>query len=128
MKTDRAETQARSQLEEILDMVKTLEAARVDDSTSLEDAEAIISEHALSVEVRSLWHEPGGENQPGEYNILLCTGGPAVRLIGELNGYATPETVRMQYQDWATPWEDLVVTDAETEAMLTFATTFYFGG
>src|SRR5690606_3875422 len=40
----------------------------------------------------------------GEYEILLSTGGPAVRIVGRLNVWGEPETTAvLQYQDWFAP-------------------------
>ena len=96
------------------------------------DEEAVrqsISEDPLSVEVRADWHTPGDEgNKPTEYNILLCTGGPACRIIGDLDEYQQPDTAKIEYQDWFTPWEALLpLEDEEHEALLTYARQFYFG-
>ena len=87
-----------------------------------------IHEDPLSVEVRSDWHSPGdGNDKPTEYNILLCTGGPAVRIIGELDEHGQPETATIEYQDWFTPWERYGDTsDEEDEALLTYAQQFYY--
>lgn len=88
-----------------------------------EDADTI-HEDALSVQVRSGWVTVGEPLTPEEYEILLCTGGPACRIIGTLNDYGEPETARLQHQDWFTPWQDY--TDAEEEILLTYARHFYF--
>lgn len=87
-----------------------------------------IEEDPLSVEVRSDWHTPGGDSEATEYMILLCTGGPAVRVTGDLGSYSQPKTATIEYQDWFTPWERLVpLTDEEHDALLTFAQQFFFG-
>jgi hypothetical protein len=62
-----------------------------------------------------------------QYFILLCTGGPAVRMIGELDEYGEPETARLQYQDWGTPWTDYPNAGDMEEIMLEYARQFYFG-
>ena len=94
-----------------------------------DEARERIQENALSVEVRADWHQPGGEDtKPTEYKILLCTGGPAVRIIGDLNEYQEPETARLEYQDWFTPWEKYRdTTSEEDDKLLTYARQFYFG-
>ena len=93
-----------------------------------EQARQAIEEGPLSVEVRSGWHDPGRDRIPTEYMILLCTGGPAVRIVGELNQYQEPETARIEYQDWFTPWEAYDGTSSgEDNALLTYARQFYFG-
>jgi hypothetical protein len=81
----------------------------------------------LSVLVRSDWHVPGTENVPMQYELLLATGGPAVRLIGELNQYGEPQTVTLECQDWFTKWIEVRCTDETDEALLAYAATFYFG-
>lgn len=91
-----------------------------------EKAREQIEESPLSVEVRSDWHTPGGDSTPGEYNILLCTGGPAVRIVGQLSEHGEPESARLEYQDWFTPWEEYRL-DAEEETVVEYARCFYFG-
>lgn len=52
-----------------------------------DDVRRAIEEDALSVQVRSGWHSPGEKLEAAEYEVLLCTGGPAVRIVGALNRY-----------------------------------------
>ena len=93
-----------------------------------DEAKEAIDEDPLSVEVRSDWHTPGGDDKASEYMILLCTGGPAVRIIGELDDFQQPKTAKLEYQDWFTPWETLLpLEDSEHDAILTYARQFYFG-
>lgn len=93
-----------------------------------EAARQAIEEDPLSVQVRSDWHSPGEEKEPSEYEILLCTGGPAVRIVGELDEYQQPTSAGLQYQDWFTPWESYSnTTNEEDEALLAYARQFYFG-
>lgn len=96
-----------------------------------------ITESPLSVEVRSSWVPVGQSmDDPGaaEYCILLCTGGPAVRIVGELGRYSEPETARIEYQDWGTPWTEmgntaeLSMTYSEMETtLMAYARQFWFG-
>lgn len=99
------------------------------DCESREDADQRILEDALSVEVRSDWHAPGDPegSAPAEYQILLCTGGPAVRIRGELDQYGEPCRAWLEYQDWFTPWTERVNREGDEEALLTYARCFYFG-
>ena len=94
-----------------------------------EDARQHIQENPLSVEVRTDWHQPGAEDdKPTVYTILLCTGGPACRIIGDLDEYAQPDTAHLEYQDWFTPWEEYhQLNDEEEETLLSYARQFYFG-
>src|SRR3989304_6462065 len=90
--TERAEEQAKAQLEGIRELVEAFEKA---DTTGTweerDEVQQAIEEDALSVEVRSAWHEIDGDSDPGEYCILLCTGGPAVRIIGRLGAFRSEE-------------------------------------
>ena len=91
-----------------------------------ETARRKIEESPLSLEVRSGWHAPGEQGEAEEYNILLGTGGPASRIIGELNE-GSIITARFQYQDWFKPWTDAqLLTDAEEATLLEWAQQFYF--
>jgi hypothetical protein len=95
---------------------------------SEEDAQQRIQEDPLSIEVRSGWYSPGDNPEPEEFNILLCTGGPAVRIIGELDQHNQPARPRLQYQDWGTRWTELVSIEShERDALLTYCQQFYFG-
>ena len=87
-----------------------------------------IEEDALSVEVRSDWHTPGDEDADAtDYQILITTGGPAARIVGELDQYKQPRTAIFEYQDWFKPWTEVYTDSADTEVMLTYARCFYFG-
>lgn len=127
-KENHGEQQALAQLQSIKSMVAALEAAG-DDDNAREEAETAIQEDALSVEVRSEWYTVGSKVAGGQFKILLCTGGPAVQIIGELNEYGEPESAKLQYQDWFTPWTDLNVRSGEDdfeEVLLTYCRQFYF--
>ena len=123
--TDTAKRQARAQLDSIQGMVKALEDE--EEWEELDPEEAIAGD-PLEVSIRAGWHSPGEEaDMDFEYKILLCTGGPAVRLIGDLGLWKEPDTAKIQYQDWFTGWETLPTDSEEDEAMLTYARQFYFG-
>ena len=92
------------------------------DCESLEDAEQRINDDPLAVQVRSGWCDVGAEMEAEEYNILLSTGGPATRIIGDLNQYGEPETATLQAQDWFTQWQDYEGGDEET--LLRYASRF----
>lgn len=85
----------------------------------------------LTVLVRSGWYAPGtSEQQPEEFEILLSTGGPACRIIGELDrgSVAWQSGCRpvMQHQDWFKPWTESSY-DINTDALLWFCEQFYYG-
>lgn len=116
---------------------------------SEERARERIQQHPLSVEVRSGWYTAEDASRavhahslipPAEFAILLSTGGPACRLIGELDDNGEPEadTIRLEYQGWETPWTHLSVYPAFADGrafsrdeaqtyLLDYARQFYFG-
>lgn len=105
-----------------------LEAA-AGDCTSRDDAEQRIQEDPLSVQVRSDWYSPGETQETPkaeEFEILLCTGGPAVRILGELDEHNQPDRARLEYQDWGTEWTQYYEADS-TDALLAYCSQFYFG-
>jgi hypothetical protein len=91
---------------------------------SREDAEQRIQEDPLSLEVRSGWTSLGEPFAAEEFNILLATGGPAVRIVGELSG-GEPSRAWLEVQDWFTPWTQYI--GADQDVLLTYARCFYFG-
>ena len=111
--------------EAIREMVEAVNNAETDEQQ--EQARGTIENDPLSVEVRSGWCSPGSEDYgtPEEYKILLSTGGPAIRIIGQLSEYGEPETAVLQVQDWFQPWTDY--RDAEESVLLDYARCFYFG-
>jgi hypothetical protein len=114
---NRAEDQARAQLESIINMVVRLRDADEDDSEETrEDVMQEIQEDPLSVQVRGGWKE-----------LLLCTGGPAVRIVGDLGQYGEPDSANIEYQDWFTPWTKLAMRREEREYVIEYARQFYFG-
>jgi hypothetical protein len=94
--------------------LKELEEA-AGDCTDQDEARERIQEDALSLEFRSGWVTDWKEAEPEEYCLLLATGGPAVRIIGEIrNGEA--HSARLQVQDWGTPWTEHITTGSESSA------------
>lgn len=95
------------------------------DCTDEDEARDRISEDPLDIQVRSDWTSPSEGLEPSEFMILLCTGGPAVRIIGELDQYGEPCRAWMEYQDWGTPWTQYFGADNKT--LCRYASHF-FGG
>ena len=91
-----------------------------------EAAEEHIHEDPLDVEIRSDWHTPGGESESSDFTILLCTGGPACRIVGELDSNNSPDRAWLEYQDWGTSWIEYHDENLDTDALLTYAQQFYF--
>ena len=96
----------------------------------------------LTVRVRSEWTNVGEKMYAYEFELLMATGGPAVRIIGDLDEMYEPEaeTIRVEVQNWGTPWVALTLRDNagdkdRTEladhrraALHWFASNFYYGG
>lgn len=122
---DHAREQAEAQLKSIQEMI---EALNTKNDEEREQAEQTIQEDPLEVAVRSDWHTPGEKaEKPSQYKILLCTGGPAVRIVGDLSEYGEPESATLEYQDWGTPWMEYRLDREEEETVLAYARCFYFG-
>lgn len=100
------------------------------DGESFDDAaqaiEDEVREQALSCELLGSW-TPGETPEAEGWRILLTTGGPAFRLVGTLNQWGEPATVKAEAQDWFTPWTEQDTTSEEDEALLWFACRFYWG-
>ena len=123
-KEDRGKRQAKAQIESIVKMVAALNS---ENDENREEALEAIQYDPLSVEVRSGWHSVGSTHPPDEFCILLCWGGPACRIIGELDEHAHPEKSRLEYQDWFTNWTEYPLTEGEAAAVQTYCEQFYFG-
>lgn len=127
---DRAYQQARAQMDSIRELVKALNDAHEGRDSSIPKIDAAcdaITEDALQVSVRSGWVAGKEDMEPEEFMILLCTGGPAVRIIGDLN-YGAPVRPSLQYQDWFEPWKEFTdLTPEDEDALLTYCQQFYFG-
>lgn len=110
--------QAKAQYESIVEMVEDLERGS-------DPALETIQEDALSVQVRSDWTEPGQKLEPYQFELLLCTGGPAVRIIGTLNEHNEPETAKLEHSDWFKGWTEW--HDADEGILLTYSACFWYG-
>ena len=115
--------QAFAQLTSIKAMLKAVENAT---DVEREAAEQAIYDDPLEVDVRSGWVNVWTtEFEPVEYRILLCTGGPAVQLEGELDDRNQPYNVQLQHQDWFEPWQTVPLTAEDTETLLTYVRHFF---
>lgn len=90
------------------------------------EARERIEEDALSVQVRCGWVTPGEGMSAEEFSILLSTGGPAVRIVGELDAGLEPSRAWLEVQDWGKPWTQYFRADEDT--LLAYCRCFYFGG
>ncbi len=94
------------------------------DCKDREDAEQRIHEDPLSLEYRSGWVTDKSEMEAEEFCLLLSTGGPAVRIMGELSdGEAT--RAYLQVQDWGTAWTDYY-EQGIGEVLMTYVQCFCF--
>lgn len=94
-----------------------------------DEARQAINEDPLSIEVRSNWYTldaDEAQRKPSEFCILLCTGGPAVRIVGDLDENSQPSRPRLQHQDWGTPWMEYSPANG-SGALQTYCEQFYFG-
>lgn len=130
-KVSHSEKQAQAQFESIKEMVEALRAT-TDDSdaesrNARDEAECAIQQDPLEVTVRSDWYAPGSEpGKPAEFNILLCTGGPACRIIGKLDEHSQPESAVIEHQDWGTPWTEWRMSGEQQDIVLEYCRQFYF--
>lgn len=110
---------------EDLDELAKLERA-AGDCTSRDEALERIQEDPLSVLVRSGWCVPGDRLiPPEEFEILLCTGGPAVRIVGTLS-HCVPQRAWLECQDWGAPWAE-VIDGIDSDVLDAYVDCFYFG-
>lgn len=106
--------------------------AEAGDCKDADEARERIQEDALDVQVRSDWYNPTAHSSEGdmgkgcEFMILLCTGGPACRIMGELNEHMEPSRAWIEYQDWGTPWT-MLYSGIESSTLLSYCQCFYFG-
>lgn len=112
--------------EELAELKELEQIANVCESK--DEARNRIEEYALEVQVRSDWYLPNDTNPaPGQFCILLCTGGPAVQIMGELDECGQPYRAWIEYQDWETPWTDRVNESGDMKTLLAYAQCFNFG-
>ena len=92
---------------------------RLEESTKPEDCEAFDNwnweEHHYGVEYRSCWSpQPLEESLDGwsvfdagvEARITLAGGGPAVRIVAELDGYGSTDNFIVEHANWSR-WEQI---------------------
>lgn len=93
-----------------------------------DDARTAIMEDALEVSYRSGWSNDPKNLQAEEAYILLCTGGPACRILCDVNYHGELERPRLEYQDWGTPWTELFdISPRDREALSTYIGFFSVG-
>lgn len=81
-------------------------------------ARGAIEEGHYGVQVRTGWYTPGsGDATPEEYMVVLGGGGPAMRIIGDLDN-GTPTSAHYEFQDWFKPWTRVDLTHEEEQVIL----------
>lgn len=108
--------------EELAEFENARDDTECDSQESVQDR---IQEMPLEICVRSGWVRSQEDMQPEEFMILLCTGGPAVRIMGELDHNNSVYSAWIEYQDWGTPWTQYFNADQST--LIEFCNHFYFG-
>lgn len=102
------------------------EAMQISDRL-VEQIEEEARDQVLSLEVRTGWHCPSDPpSQPEQGCLTLTTGGPALRVLIELDCDAEVLECQLQHQDWGTPWIELPLTEADDEALCWFAGLFTY--
>jgi len=97
-----------------------------DGCTNLDDAERALLESALDVGVRSGWTNPAEKLEASEFMILLSTGGPSVRIVGELDAHGIPDRAWIEYCNWGITWRELcAITSEERELILAYCQHFF---
>lgn len=97
------------------------------DNEAQDSCRELIEQSALDVQTRSGWRSPGSKPESdAEYCILLTTGGPACRIVGDLDR-GSPQNARMEIQDWGTGWIARGEFTIYEDDLLAFAGHFYFG-
>jgi hypothetical protein len=122
-----ARENAKGWLASIEEMVANYNAANDTNITDTTDAARDhIEDNVLRVMVRNGWRNPctADTEGPKEYEILLTTDGPALRIFGRLDEHCEPSSAELQMQDWGTPWHRYPAPEA---TLLAFAQVFYFG-
>jgi hypothetical protein len=128
-----ARQQAAAQLENIAELLKgALDYGGVLTDQLIEELEELPLE-LLVRGPREGWTVPGAPlpadwATPAEFQILLCTGGPAVRLTGRLDWQScTPYLVQLEYQSWWAPWTVYPLSSEEVAVLLEFSQLFFWG-
>lgn len=106
-----------------------------DDAEELEELEAAAGDHKDRDEAAERIQEDPlsirifGERVKGEWEvdkaeILLTTGGPAVRIMCEMDQHAEPHRAWLEVQDWSKPWTQYF--GADQDVLLTYCRQFCF--
>jgi hypothetical protein len=118
----------------IREMVEAMRAAEASDDGEAElegdrlDSDGIrerMLESPLELTIRGFRNHLNAW-EADRYELLMGTGGPAVRIVGDLNG-GEASTAEMECQDWFTPWTPVPLEPEDCEALQAFVGQFYMG-
>ena len=110
----------KSAYDSIVEMVKHLDD---ENDERQEGARNAIQEDALDLTLTGRGNPSDGLTADG-FELLLSTGGPAVRIVGTLNDCLEPDSARLEVQDWFQPWTEYRCDEGP---LLQYAQCFYFG-
>lgn len=96
------------------------------DCESEDDARERIQEDPLCIELSGTW-SVGSEPEAERAYILLGTGGPAVRIVCELDSDMQPRRAWIEAQDWGTAWTEYHGDAISRDQLLKYCSVFYFG-
>ena len=133
-----SERSARSQMESILEMYRAYWAIENDEADTVEldgqefddvdDIQERAMESVLSVDMRSGWTACGNAMEAEEFRIVLCTGGPEVVILGQINQHDEPTDPVINHRDWGTTYQGYYSdADDADDALEWFCRQFYFG-
>lgn len=109
--------------ENYAELLALVESVKLDgEEVDEEAARERIQEDALSL--RIFGERTDGEWEATSYELLLTTGGPAVRIVGDLDG-GEAGSARLQVQDWGKPWTEYLAADRDV--LMAYVGCFYFG-
>jgi hypothetical protein len=92
------------------------------DHADRDSAEQRIAEDPLSIRV--FGERVDGVWQADRVEVLLATGGPAVRVMAELDEHGEPSRAWLEVQDWGKPWTHHYGGEGSGETLLSYCQAF----
>lgn len=89
-----------------------------------DEARERINEDALDITIRG--ERVNGDWEADEFTILLSTGGPAVRIKGELGNHNEPSSATLEVQDWLKAWTPYTPIAVSEDVLLSYCRCFNF--
>ena len=91
------------------------------DTESEDDARERIQDDPLSL--RIFGERTNGEWEADRFELLLTTGGPAVRIMGEIGSHGEASRAWLEVQDWGKAWTQYF---CDSDTLLTYCNVFCF--